>query len=352
MVSIAWTPGLHLWIGVTGPELTPEERDLLKDLQPSGVVLFHRNCISAEQVIDLIRSIQSLLRRPAVIAIDEEGGRVERLKGILPHRPPASAWLHNPEPFADVVIETTLALRALGIHMNLTPVVDIARSGGWITLEDRCFGTDPNTVTEFARRYIFLVRGLDGFTCMKHFPGLGAGREDTHRSRTSIHIPFEELWNVDLRPYRRLARHSTAVMVAHAEYEALNSNLPASLNPEAYRILRQRIRFGGLALTDDLHMDAVALRWSPSEAARMAIQAGADILLVCHDPFAAELVAEHLRLARDHHALVSAFERSHHRIVRFFRIHFNTLIRSPSQSEFERHRDRLVEALRRGGLSS
>ncbi len=351
-MAITWNPGQHLWIGITGPELAPEERDLLKDLQPSGIVLFQRNCISADQVIDLIQSIQSLLQRPAIIAIDEEGGRVERLKGILPHRPPASTWPHHPEPFAEVVIETTRALQALGIHMNLTPVVDIARPDGWIALEDRCFGTDPDTVTDYARRYIFLVQGLNGFTCMKHFPGLGAGHEDTHRSQTRIGIPFEELWNVDLLPYRRLARHATAVMVAHAEYEALMTDLPASLNPEAYRILRQRLRFGGLALTDDLHMDAIALRWSPSEAARMAIQAGADILLIGHDPFAADLVAEHLRLARAHHALVAALERSRHRIERFFRIHVDQLNRSPSRSEFDRHRNRLMEALQRGGLNS
>lgn len=351
-MSITWHPGLHIWIGIRGPTLEDDEKDVLRDLQPSGVVLFSRNCTTAEQVIDLIHDVQQTLNQPAVIAIDEEGGKVERLKGILPSRPPAAWWSNHPDWFAEVHFELMMALRSLGIHMNLAPVVDLAYREGWVKNEERCYHEDPEVVTRFGQRLVYLSSAVDMMTCLKHFPGLGAGKEDTHTGDTIINRTFDQMWEHDLLPYRMLARVTPAVMVAHARYPGLDERFPASLSSSVYRILRRNIRFGGLALTDDLHMDAVAQYWSPSEAGRHALNAGADVLLICQDTYAAEIVAEHLRLARKHRALESAIHRSHRRWVRFYSSWQQTFRIKPSIESFSDHKNRLEKALEKAGWLS
>ncbi|GBC84122.1 Beta-hexosaminidase [bacterium HR11] len=289
--------GQLFWVGLEGLELAPYEREFLRDVRPGGIILFRRNVGHPEQLGRLIEDVYRTVGSPPPwVAVDEEGGRVQRLQGILPTLPSAH-WLSQVPGFPHERYHELVAecLFHLGIRVNLYPVLDLCQSDSWMHGFERCIAADPRVVVRQARLIARAYRRRGVALCMKHFPGLGRAVQDTHVGRAVVPVDEATLWATDLRPFRAMRRWIPMTMVAHAEYPAWDPGVPASLSARVYEVLRRRLRYSGLALTDDLQMDAVARRWSPVEAASLALRAGADGLLFAHGLTSADLALAEVR---------------------------------------------------------
>ena len=289
--------GRFFIVGVPGAELTAEDERFLGEVNPSGVCLFARNVKDPAQVRELTDAIRSILGADALICVDQEGGRVDRLRRILEPMPPADS-LRNAKDAAILGDLSGRALRMLGINVNFAPVVDVPRNQSDNGLQTRTLGVDPDEITSNASSFLAALSATGVMGCLKHFPGLGASSVDSHELLPTVDVDDEELENHDLVPYRRLiGKHPVMVMIAHATFpntlfNAKNAELPSSLNPAVYESLRRTIGFEGLAVTDDLEMGAIINSHGIPEASLAAIEAGADIALICNDQNAARSAAE------------------------------------------------------------
>jgi len=278
--------GIHqlLLVGLQGTKLLPSEEHVLRRYSPGGVILFGRNVRSAEQVADLCARVYDLCEILPVIAIDQEGGRVDRLRSILsvtlaPSDYAPETGLHLLRRFGEI---TAGMLSTLGINMNLAPVVDLLISETDNALRGRLWGADPAAVVERAGAFLEGMKSESVIGCLKHFPGLGRAHIDSHHHLPVIETPMDELSRADLAPFAALAGSAPAVMLAHCLYSALDGGrMPASLSPEAYRLLRGEIGFDGVAFTDDLEMGALSFYASWEEKLAAALNAGADMLPIC-----------------------------------------------------------------------
>ena len=258
---------------------------LQNEFTVGNFILFDRNGDTAEDV----RALTAALRQgnsspvPLAIALDEEGGAVSRFASFLP-TPPAAAELGAAGDSEAARREAQTAareLRALGITWNLAPVADLGLSDG------RSYGDDPETVISFLRAAAAGYREENFPFCLKHFPGIGKGAADTHDSAVTVDISRGELQREELRPFATLIAETPAtdfaVMVGHVRYPALD-DAPASLSPVVItNLLRNELGYDGVVITDNITMGAVAQHYPPGEAARRAIDAGADIILVSHE---------------------------------------------------------------------
>lgn len=273
-------------IGLTGRTLTDLERRILADSTPYAVVLFGRNIGSAQQLRDLVAEVKSIAPKPPLFMIDEEGGRVDRLRHILPGLPSAEAFAEGQQP-ADLsrwlgkVIG--MALRWFDIEINLAPVVDIRHSTAPKGLERRTFGADPETVIDLAGAFMEGQHGAGVATCLKHWPGIGAGSADPHYGATVIDVPVSQLIEHDLVPFQKLGNPAGAVMIGHGTYPQIDEpDLPATLSWRMTTdLLRNFIAFDGVAISDDMEMHAVSDLGSYEEISERALMAGNDVILFC-----------------------------------------------------------------------
>jgi beta-N-acetylhexosaminidase len=274
-------------IGLTGKALTDLERRILSENSPYAVVLFGRNIESAEQLRELVSEVKRVARKGPLIMIDQEGGRVDRLRNLVPGLPSA-------EPFAEgergaELSEwhgraTGLALRWLDIETDLAPVVDVRGEVSPKGLERRTFGSDPETVIELAGAFMRGLHGMGVATCLKHWPGIGRGSADPHYGATVIDASLEELMRRDLVPFQRLGAEAGAIMIGHGTYPQVEEDpdLPATLSRRLTTdLLRQGIGFDGLAISDDMEMHAVSDLGSYEEISERALMAGNDVILFC-----------------------------------------------------------------------
>jgi beta-N-acetylhexosaminidase len=277
-----------LGIGITGTSLTHLERRILREQSPYAVVLFARNIGDAEQTRALVREIQSVAARPPLFMIDQEGGRVDRLRHLIPGLPSAEAYgegersLELAEWGGRVI---GLALRWLDIECDLAPVVDIRGQESPKGLERRTFGGDPETVVTLAGAFMRGLHGAGVASCPKHFPGIGAGSADPHYGATVIDISLDNLRAHDLVPFRALGAAAGAVMIGHGSYPRFDdSGLPATLSRQlTTELLRGETGFDGLAVSDDMEMHAVADLDSEESICERALMAGNDVILFCSD---------------------------------------------------------------------
>jgi beta-N-acetylhexosaminidase len=279
--------GQLLWIGFEGTALTPKLERLLRRVRPGGVILFSRNIEDARQVRSLTDALYRSLPIPPFIAVDQEGGRVNRLRPILGPTP-ASFWLASlPGPAAAVkthALATITALKSLGFNVNFAPVLDLSGPDPKNGIGDRAFGDDPRRVVDLASIALSVHLRAGVIPVGKHFPGLGSARADTHRTLPVIRRSRQLLWRRDLVPYRRLKRLLPIIMVGHAYYPALQGRRPhpATLARTVVEgLLRKRIGHRGLILTDDLEMGAIDQRLDGAKQARAALGAGSDGLMFC-----------------------------------------------------------------------
>lgn len=223
---------------------------------------------------------------PLAVSVDEEGGRVSRLSGLIGTQPSARALAQSssPDEVYAIARERGTQMRALGITIDFAPVVDVTDAAADSVIGDRSFGSDPTTVTDFAGAYARGLRDAGLLPVLKHFPGHGRASGDSHTGSV-ITPPIEELQTSDLVPYRTLAAQApVGVMVGHMQVPGLTGSEPASLSPAAYGLLRSGNYggppFGGPVFTDDLSgMQAISDRFGPADAVLRALQAGADVAL-------------------------------------------------------------------------
>jgi len=279
--------GQLLFIGVEGTAMNPDLRRRLEAVRPGGIILFARNLQDAPQVAAFCRDLHSALPVPPFLAIDQEGGRVSRLKGILPPIPANLSLARAAGPDAlvrDHGRQTGRALALLGFNLNFAPVLDLSEAESPNGIGDRAYGADPEVVGRLARVFLEAQAAAGALGCGKHFPGLGGGRVDSHLDLPRIDRSAEEIWREDLLPYRRLHDALPMVMVGHAHYPALQGSepRPATLSREVVTgILRAKVGYRGVALTDDLEMGAVDQHRPAGEVALEALEAGNDLVMFC-----------------------------------------------------------------------
>ena len=274
-------------LSVSGPTLTPDEAALFAERQPWGVILMGRSCVSRGQVQALVDDIWAALGRACLIFIDQEGGRVARLKS--PEWPAFPSGLSYAELYKrdeEKGLEAVWLghrliaheLAEMGIHADCAPVVDLPVPGAHDVIGDRAFGNDPVVVAKLARA---ALQGLsDGSVAgvIKHIPGHGRSMADSHKELPRVTAGDNEL-SKDFAAFAELTDAPMA-MTAHIAYEAFDPDRAATISPiMVQEIIRERIGFDGLLMTDDLGMEA--LGGSLSERAKAAIEAGCDVLLHC-----------------------------------------------------------------------
>ena len=299
--------GSLLVVGLSGHELTSLERAWLRLLRPAGVILFRRNIKDADQTRALLDEATGLCTRSSVRYVDVEGGTVNRLRDALAPLPSAQAvgLAARQKPalarqFGELVAR---AVRAFGFNTTLAPVVDLALPESADVMGTRSVAADPARVIEFARAFMAGIAAQKVISCGKHFPGLGGAASDTHFVTPEISRTWQQVWDEDLAPYRELHKQMPIVMTNHAAYpDTPGKNMPASASRFwITTVLRQRIGYRGMILSDDLEMGGILKFLPVDEAAVEAVRAGSDLVEICHS---AELIL------RTYEALLTAAEKS------------------------------------------
>ncbi|HEX8171447.1 MAG TPA: glycoside hydrolase family 3 N-terminal domain-containing protein [Thermoanaerobaculia bacterium] len=274
-------------IGLTGKTLTDLERRILSESTPYAVVLFGRNIGTVQQFRDLVAEVKSLSKCPPIFMIDEEGGRVDRLRHLVPGLPSAEAFAEGERSaelsqwFGRLI---GMALRYFDIEVDLAPVVDIRGEAAPKGLERRTFGGDPETVIELAGAFVDGLHEAGVAACLKHWPGIGTGSADPHYGATVIDVPLDVMMQRELVPFARLGNPSGAIMIGHGTYPQIEDDpdLPATLSKRLTNdLLREGIGFEGLAVSDDMEMHAVSDLGSYEEISERALMAGNDVILFC-----------------------------------------------------------------------
>ena len=291
MSDLIQCAGRVIAVGVPGPALDDATRRLLERLRPGAVVLFARNVVDPEQLRALTDDLHRLPSRP-LIAIDHEGGRVTRLHAPFTEFPPAAVvGRAGSEAAAQVGRAIGRELAAAGIDIDFAPVLDVASEDG-SALGDRVFAADPDRVAAIA---VAFARGLldaGVLPCGKHFPGHGHTSADSHFVCPVVDRSREEL-EADLLPFRvAIDAGLPMLMTAHVRYPALDPDAVATLSPRiAGDLLRGELGFAGVLWSDHLGMGAVQAEHPPARAALLAVRAGVDGVLLCHELDDAEDVA-------------------------------------------------------------
>lgn len=270
-----------------GLRLTSEEKRLFQQMNPFGFILFARNIDTAEQVRALCDDFRDAVGRNCLITIDQEGGRVQRLRAPL-----AREWM----PPLDHVgragdqAERAMYLRyrliakelfELGIDSNCAPMVDLARDDTHAFLKNRCYGSDPKRVSALGRA---VAKGhLDGgvLPVLKHMPGHGLATLDSHHDLPHVDLTQDQLEQADFEPFRAL-NDLPMGMTAHLVYDRIDPQ-PATISSAMIGLIREKIGFDGLIMTDDISMKA--LSGAPEDIARQSLAAGCDVVLHCNGRF-------------------------------------------------------------------
>lgn len=267
-------------LGVEGLALSPDERAFLREADPWGFILFARNVDSPGQLRRLTAELRDAVGRDAVVMTDQEGGRVQRLRA--PHWTDWPAPMDSARDGADAVrLRHRLMgqeLRAVGIDADAAPCLDIAGDHTHDFLKNRCFGTDAATVITMGRAAAEGLLAAGVLPIVKHMPGHGRARVDSHRELPVLDTALGDLDASDFQPFRAL-NDLPIGMTAHIRLTQLDDR-PATASPAAIRLIRDRIGFHGLLMSDDIGMNA--LSGTPAERAAATIAAGCDLVLACN----------------------------------------------------------------------
>jgi beta-N-acetylhexosaminidase len=281
---------LAVVLGCSGERLTASDRDFFAAADPVGFILFRRNCSSSDQVRDLVGSLRGCIgREDAPVLIDQEGGRVARLRPPHWRRYASAARLASlPDPTAVTAVRLGARLIAddlarLGITVNCLPVLDIPEVGADPVIGDRAYGSDPERVARLAGAVCAGLLEGAVLPVIKHIPGHGRARVDSHYACPRVETSLEELANTDFVPFRALAAMPWA-MTAHIVYSSIDPRAPATMSSRVVaEVIRDEIGFDGVLVTDDLSMRA--LGGGLGERTRQALAAGCDLALHCNsDP--------------------------------------------------------------------
>jgi beta-N-acetylhexosaminidase len=297
--------GQHLFVGIPGKTLAPATRRLLNGIQPGGIILFARNIGTAGELRALGKALRKELDYRPLIAIDQENGRVNRLREIAGELPTIPELKRDglPEKVEEFGRSIGRWLHQFNVDLDFAPVFDLDAVNADNALRDRCWGKTATEVIQWAGAFLEGLEREGVASCPKHFPGLGRALLDSHEQLPTISADITE----DMKPYRHFMRRLTAIMVSHAKYPAIEDK-PASLSRKIVTdLLRRQLGFTGLVFTDDLEMKAIT---DFESAVADAMRAGADMLLVCHTP--EKICAAHKVLTK-----LPRFVESQARIQRF-----------------------------------
>ncbi len=275
-------------LGFDGTAVSPEWAEVQAEYKPGGMILFARNLKDPAQIVELTNGLQARSPHfPLLIAIDQEGGRVSRLPAGFTIFPPCGLiGACRSEELAYAAASITAAeLRAVGINMNMAPVLDVHSNPDNPIIGDRAYGTEPQLVATLG---LAAIRGLQGkgvVACGKHFPGHGDTSKDSHKELPVVQASVDQLLERELPPFHfAIANGLAALMTAHVLYPALDAQRPATLSPTILTgLLREQWGFDGVIVTDDLEMHAISDHHGVGDAAVQSFLAGADLLLICKD---------------------------------------------------------------------
>jgi len=296
-----------LMVDLVGLTLTEEEAEILQHPLVGGVILFSRNYESPEQVSALTANIRALRDPHLLIAVDHEGGRVQRFRHGFTRLPPVGVLGQGYERQPELTLSRAeitgwlmaAELRAVGVDFSFAPVLDLDYGVSEV-IGDRAFHRDPDTVTTVARAYIEGMKRAWMPAVGKHFPGHGAVEVDSHLGLPTDTRYFEDMLEADMLPFRQLCNSALAgIMPAHIVYEKSDS-LPACFSPFWIReVLRTRLGFQGAVLSDDLSMAGAAVMGDSVARAEAALSAGCDMILVCNKPDSVIQVIDGLKVEQD-----------------------------------------------------
>lgn len=285
MLDLSTAAARLFTVGFAGKALDPE-LDALIARGVGGVVVFSRNVGAPAELFELTRTLKRRAERPLLVAVDQEGGTVARLRHGFTRLPPFRALgTRGDETLArelGAVVGAELA--AVGIDWDFAPVLDIDTNPDNPVIGARALGADPARVAELGLAF---ARGLESTgvaPCAKHFPGHGDTRQDSHLELPRLQHGLERLERVELAPFRAAsAARVPSIMVAHVVFEALDAEHPASMSKAVVGgVLRERLAYDGLVVTDDLEMKAIADHFAIEEVVERGLDAGVDVFLVCH----------------------------------------------------------------------
>lgn len=325
-ISFTQNLGRNFVVGLPRPDLDFETRNYLRAIRPAGVILFARNIPSPAHVANLNAELRALLGDDLLICLDHEGGRVNRIKEFLGVIPSA---LH-----LGLVGEEKLAymhgvwggkvMRLLGFNWDLCPVVDLGiKRHIDNSVSDRTWSHDPAEVIRLGGAF---ARGLadEGvLACAKHFPGYGAANKDPHHALPLVERTRRELMDIDLIPYKKLLpgrKGIPSVMIGHGHFTAFHADpIPASVSkPIITGLLRRTLGYQGAVVTDDLEMGAITNVMTVEESAVRTLQAGSDLVLICHTPEVMLKAFDAVyRAVLDRKLSVSWLEQSQKRVAKF-----------------------------------
>jgi len=287
-----------LVIGVAGTELTAQERDWLQHDACAGVILFTRNFASKSQVAELSQAIRAAAPRPQLICVDQEGGRVQRFREGYSALPPLEGFgrLYAQDPAAALKLAAEHAwlmaseIKASGVDLSFAPVVDLGR--GNLAIGNRAFSEDPQVVAEFTRAYVEGMHAAGMAATLKHFPGHGSVLADTHFDDAVDPRTLDELRALDLVPFAAgIAAKADAVMMAHVVYPAVAPEPAGYSRRWIEDILRTEMGFRGVVFSDDIGMAAAFSAGGIKSRIDAHLDAGCDVVLVCHPELAEESLA-------------------------------------------------------------
>jgi len=273
--------GRLIMIRLSGTGLDEDSAAFIRANNIRGACLFRQNMTDAAQLSGFTGALREAFGAHALIALDQEGGAVVRALWVPP--PPSAMALgaaDDPQLAHDVGAAVARAVRALGFNWNFAPVLDLNNNPLNPVIAERSFGADPERATEIALAWMAGSAAEGVACCVKHFPGHGDTHVDSHRDLPTVAKSLEELERFEFAPFRRAAPHAPAVMTAHIVYPALDPDAPATMSRAILTgLLRERMGFDGVIITDGMDMHAIALRWDAGQAAVNALLAGADMVM-------------------------------------------------------------------------
>jgi len=276
--------GAHFIFGFSGTQVSEQTISLIKEIRPAGFIVMGDNYESPEQVFDVCTDLQTVSPEPLIISVDQEGGRVSRLKEPFLKAPTAQklGQINSPKLCFEIAHAIGRELLSVGINLDFLPVCDILTNLKNTVIADRAFSSDEHIVTALASA---MTRGLQKagvMACAKHFPGHGDTLIDSHMDLPHSDTTLDELKKRELIPFQRAFKSGAAtVMSAHILSKALDPTMPVTLSPQALGFLRKEMRFSGLIISDDMNMGALTQNYQEDEALYLAVTAGIDILLYC-----------------------------------------------------------------------
>ena len=281
--------GQYILMGVPGFELDTATAAIIRDVQPAGFILFGRNIKAPAQLRKLVDDLRGEVRHEPIVTIDQEGGRVSRLKECGAE-PPSAKQLREKGDLRLIERHGALTgeiLRLFGFNLDLAPVVDVSFEGDLEnSLKNRTWGVEPESVVAFAGAFNRTLRDQGVLSCGKHFPGYSRAAVDPHHELPVVKRSRRELEELEWKPFRALLAELDTMMVGHANYPALDdSGLPSSLSRKIiHGLLREEWGYRGTVISDDLDMGAIVGHYGLGESVTRAVEAGNDLVLLCHRP--------------------------------------------------------------------